>query len=656
MLNLAYNCNRWLQIIFQNALNYTEGYKMQFYGNKLKQLRRLKKISSTRLAEILGVTRKTVSSWETGRSCPRYTDVKLICDVINIQMSEISDIKTSISENELIRFTEERKLNSDLKSLQELINLKILPEKNNASIVNLYKNADKFSKENVRLKNRLKRYESILGNIDPIVYVKNVNHTYKYVNDSFVCITGTEFTKEEIIGVNHSKLFERTDYIELLNLEKQVLSTGYRITDAKIKIPNSNGNQIGLVNIIPLFSDGKNRDLIEIVVTIKDITEISTAMDRQKQLKNAINSLNTMIYIRYKEDNSNYIYLSESCFNIYGRTSDEFLEDPGLWREVIPEEDRYKIAADIDEALRINKPVIYRIIHKNGSIRWVQRQLFSQSDRLGKNIIFGTVRDITETYLIQKDREEMERAVEMSKLVVWIGDTSLMKSPNTPFPLTYISDNIYEHLGIRKEDLLIDSSRWLDAVYENDLAKAIKFRELQQYPKDIDFRILTKEKNIKWINLKIDKKDNFIYGVIRDFTEAKKDEQERIELQEAINNSDSLIIVDRQLNIENKGSFYYAYIGDKIKSFWGISKNALKKNHSLWFESIIEEDRAKVVNSYNGKQCEIYNEYRVLGENNKIKWLSHRSIKKKHAVYSYISDITYQKTELNFSLSDSVKD
>ena len=46
---------------------------MKFYGDKLKSLKKLKNITSTKLAEMLGTTRKTIHSWETGRSCPKYS-------------------------------------------------------------------------------------------------------------------------------------------------------------------------------------------------------------------------------------------------------------------------------------------------------------------------------------------------------------------------------------------------------------------------------------------------------------------------------------------------------------------------------------------------------------------------------------------------------
>ena len=625
---------------------------MKFYGKKLKEFKKAKKITSIKLAEMLGVNRKTIYSWETDRTKPTFSEIKLICEILNISISQISDIKANPVRSDILKIAEERKQKENLGDLQKIVNLNMLPEKYTKSILNLYDNVIQLSKDNERLKNRNKRYESILENIDPIVYVKAPDHTYKYVNDSFVAITGTEFTKEDIIGITHRPLFDRGDYIELLNLEKKVFATGEKIVNARAVIPNTNDNQIGLINIIPRFTRGKKRELFEILVTIKDITEISKAMERQSYLNQAINSLNDMVFIRYKDDIPRFIYLSDSCYKIYGYTSDELIENPKLWDEIVFEEDRDKLFNYFNEESVSSEPEIFRIINKNGKLKWVQRQLFEQNDRFGNSIIFGTIRDITGTYLKQKDREELNRAVDISNTVVWVADLNLQRQKSGSLQLTYISDNIYRLLGIRKEAILNDSTQWLKAVYPEDYDKAFEFHNDKNYPKQMDFRMITLKGEVKWINLKVDKKDNLIYGVIRDFTELRTGEQERMELQEAINNSDSLIIVER-LNINENGKLYsYVYIGNKIMKLWGISKAELKKKHNLWIECIVEEDRKRVIESYNSNKSLIYNEYRVKVDTGKIKWLSHKSLKKEDSIYSYINDITDLKENKNYTLKD----
>jgi len=209
-------------------------------------------------------------------------------------------------------------------------------------------------------------------------------------------MSGAEFSKEDIVGVSNNNIFNRKEYNELLNIEKKVIASGESINNARITIPNTHGNQIGLVNIIPRFNE--ENLVTEIVVTIKDITEISVTIDRLNHLKEAVNSLDEMIFIRSRGRSSEYFYISDSCFKIYGRSKEEFLEDPELWHNVIIDEDKSKIKRASEEAIKIHEPLIYRIKHKDGRVRWVRREIFYKIDDFGDFLRFGTLRDITDVY------------------------------------------------------------------------------------------------------------------------------------------------------------------------------------------------------------------------------------------------------------------
>ena len=55
-------------------------------SEKLKQLRADKKITQEKLAEILHVSRTTISSWETGRSYPDLQMIVEISDYFNVSL------------------------------------------------------------------------------------------------------------------------------------------------------------------------------------------------------------------------------------------------------------------------------------------------------------------------------------------------------------------------------------------------------------------------------------------------------------------------------------------------------------------------------------------------------------------------------------------
>lgn len=63
-------------------------------NKKLLELRKAKNLSQERLAELLDVTRQTVSKWETGQSVPDLDKIPLICDIYGISADELISGKT----------------------------------------------------------------------------------------------------------------------------------------------------------------------------------------------------------------------------------------------------------------------------------------------------------------------------------------------------------------------------------------------------------------------------------------------------------------------------------------------------------------------------------------------------------------------------------
>ena len=60
---------------------------MATLGKKISSLRRIKKISQERLAEVLDVTRQTVYHWEADTSQPTTDHLKIMADFFGVDVS-----------------------------------------------------------------------------------------------------------------------------------------------------------------------------------------------------------------------------------------------------------------------------------------------------------------------------------------------------------------------------------------------------------------------------------------------------------------------------------------------------------------------------------------------------------------------------------------
>lgn len=75
-------------------------------GNRLYELRKAKKISQEEAAEILNVTRQTISKWETNQSQPDFDKIIPICELYEITTEELfgkqkrTENKENVNRNE----------------------------------------------------------------------------------------------------------------------------------------------------------------------------------------------------------------------------------------------------------------------------------------------------------------------------------------------------------------------------------------------------------------------------------------------------------------------------------------------------------------------------------------------------------------------------
>ncbi len=59
------------------------------FGDNLKRVRKIRKISQEELAEKLGVSRQSVSKWETGENYPSMTNIMCLCSIFKCNINEL---------------------------------------------------------------------------------------------------------------------------------------------------------------------------------------------------------------------------------------------------------------------------------------------------------------------------------------------------------------------------------------------------------------------------------------------------------------------------------------------------------------------------------------------------------------------------------------
>ncbi|MGV3508958.1 MAG: PAS domain S-box protein, partial [Sphingobacteriaceae bacterium] len=114
------------------------------------------------------------------------------------------------------------------------------------------------------------------------------------------------------------------------------------------------------------------------------------------QLSDLLNNIDIGIFSRDIQADK-YLSLSDGCCKIYGYASEEFINNPKLWHEVIYPDDKHIVEAEFELLRNGQKSKSeYRIIHKTGAIRRIEIKVIPIFSEQKLVRVDGIVADITE--------------------------------------------------------------------------------------------------------------------------------------------------------------------------------------------------------------------------------------------------------------------
>lgn len=94
------------------------------------------------------------------------------------------------------------------------------------------------------------------------------------------------------------------------------------------------------------------------------------------------------------------------CVEITGYTAEKLHADPDLWIHIVPEADRHLVRSQISRVVsgQVPEPIEYRIVRKDGAVRWVRSILLPHNDPQGIVVAYdGLIRDVTERKLVEEE-------------------------------------------------------------------------------------------------------------------------------------------------------------------------------------------------------------------------------------------------------------
>ncbi len=139
------------------------------------------------------------------------------------------------------------------------------------------------------------------------------------------------------------------------------------------------------------------------VIGLRDASEIQAGrearFEAEAKYRTLVEQIPAVVYIDPVDEDSDSIYVSPQVVTLLGISQQEWLSDPYSWRRHVHPDDIDRAWQEYQQAFRAHSTLDheYRMVHEDGTVRWVLEQAYPVSNERGEPwLIQGVIFDISE--------------------------------------------------------------------------------------------------------------------------------------------------------------------------------------------------------------------------------------------------------------------
>ncbi len=122
--------------------------------------------------------------------------------------------------------------------------------------------------------------------------------------------------------------------------------------------------------------------------------------ESEKRYRRLVGAVTNYIYtVQVEQGKPVHTSHGPACVTVTGYAAEDYDTDPYLWYSMVHVDDRVMVGKQVEKILEgeDTPPLEHRIVHKNGSVRWIRNTIVPKHDDHGRLVAYdGLVVDITE--------------------------------------------------------------------------------------------------------------------------------------------------------------------------------------------------------------------------------------------------------------------
>ena len=341
---------------------------------------------------------------------------------------------------------------------------------------------------------------TVISGTSDAIFIKDTQGRYLLMNKATENIVGKPI--KDILGHNDYSIFPSASAAKLIAIDHEIMASDQTQTLEEHILTSDQQSLVFLVTKGPIHDrHGKVTGLFGISRDITDRKQAELKLQASEAALQEAQSLAGIGNWEWNVTTGQHLW-SQQIYLIYGR-------DPALPAAGYPEVKQYFLPESWERLTEVVEHAIANqipyecdaeVIRPDGTHRWITARGKAETDADGKTTrLHGTVQDITErklvTLMLEENEERLRLAIDATSDGLW--DWDLRNN------VVYRTPHYYDVTGYSAEDDTHDFEFLRRMVHPDDLSYLLQTIQAHQNGEtshiDVDFRILRKNGEIRWV-------------------------------------------------------------------------------------------------------------------------------------------------------------